>query len=100
MREYELYVVMDAAVEEKDVSALIDRLTGLISAGDGETGGEVIKVDMRGKRRLTYPIKKKVESQDIVFSFQTPPNTIAEMERILKLNEQVLRHLIVRRGEE
>jgi small subunit ribosomal protein S6 len=100
MREYELYVVMDAAAEEDDVSAFIERLTHMISAGDGTTSGEVIKVDVRGKRRLTYPIKKRVEGQDIVLNFQTPPRTLAELERILKLNEQVLRHLIVRQGEE
>jgi small subunit ribosomal protein S6 len=100
MREYELYVVMDAATEESDVSALIEKLTQMISAGDGKTSGEVIKVDVRDKRRLTYPIKKKVEGQDIILNFQTPPHTLAELERILKLNEQVLRHLIVRLGEE
>jgi len=100
MREYELYLVMDAGVEEKDVSALIEKMTQLISTGDGKTSGEVIKVDIRGKRRLTFPIRKKVESQDIILDFQSPPQVLAEMERILKLNEQVLRHLIVRLGEE
>jgi len=100
MREYELYLVMDAGAEEQDVSALIERLTQLISAGDGKTNGEVIKVDVRGKRHLTFPIKKKVESQDIIINFQTPPQALAEIERILKLSEQVLRHLIVRLGEE
>jgi small subunit ribosomal protein S6 len=100
MREYELYLVMDASVEEQDVSALVERLTQLISAGDGEMSGEVIKVDVRGKRRLAYSVKRSVEGQDVILTFQALPSVLVEMERILKLNEQVLRHLIVRLDEE
>ena len=96
MREYELYLVIDAEVEEEDVNAIVERMTELVTAGNGETGGEVIKVDARGKRRLAYPIKKKVESQDFVFTYHTPPQALTEIERVLKLDEQVLRYLIVR----
>jgi small subunit ribosomal protein S6 len=100
MREYELYLIIDGDVEEEAAEAIVEKVTQLISAGDGDAPGEVIKVSARGKRRLAYPIKKKVEGQDIILNFQTPPHTLAELERILKLNEQVLRHLIVRLGEE
>jgi small subunit ribosomal protein S6 len=100
MREYELYLVMDADSEEETVGALVERLTHLVSAGDGETSGEVIKVEARGKRRLAYAIKKKQEGQDILLSFQTPPPALPELERILKLDEQVLRYLIVRTDED
>ncbi|MGQ9600794.1 MAG: 30S ribosomal protein S6 [Anaerolineae bacterium] len=99
MREYELYLVLDAETEEPDVQAIIDRLTQIIQSGHNETRGEVIKVEMRGKRRLAYPIKKKMEGQDIVLNFQSPPPVPAEMERILKINERVLRYLIVRLDE-
>jgi small subunit ribosomal protein S6 len=100
MRQYELYLVIDADAEEEDVNAIVERMTQLISAGDGETSGEVIKVEARSKRRLAYPIKKKVEGQDIVLYFQTPSQALREMERILKLDEQVLRYLIVRTDED
>ena len=96
MRQYELYLVIDAESEEEDVNAIVERMTQLISAGNGGTSGEVIKVDARGKRRLAYPIKKKVESQDFVFTYHTPPQALTEIERVLKLDEQVLRYLIVR----
>ena len=99
MREYELYLVIDADVEEEDVNAIIERLTELIAVGDGETKGEVIKVDPRGKRRLAYPINKKRESQDIIFTLQTSPQALPEMERFLKLSEPVLRYLLVRTGD-
>jgi small subunit ribosomal protein S6 len=71
MRQYELYLVIDAEVEEEDVNAIVERMTQLISAGDGESSGEVIKVEARGKRRLAYPIGKKPEGQDIILYFQT-----------------------------
>ena len=100
MREYELYLVIDADAEEEAVSAIVERLTQLISEGVGDTSGEVIKVNSRGKRRLAYPIKKKLEGQDVLLTFQTPPQVLAEIDRILKLNEQVLRHLLVRTDEE
>jgi len=96
MREYELYLVIDADTEEEDVNAIVERVTQLVSVGEGETKGEVTKVDTRGKRRLAYTINKKQESQDIVLTFQTPPQALAEIERFLKLDEQVLRYLLVR----
>lgn len=99
MRQYELYLVIDADAEEEDVNAIVERMTQLISTGDGEAHGEVIKVEARGKRRLAYPIKKRVEGQDIILYFQTPSQILSEMERILKLDEQVLRYLIVRTDE-
>lgn len=99
MREYELYLVIDADAEEPDVSSLLERITQLIVAGDGETSGEMIKVESRGKRRLAFPIRGKLESQDVILNFRTPPQALPEMERILKLDELVLRYLIVRQDE-
>jgi small subunit ribosomal protein S6 len=99
MREYELYLVIDADAEEEAVDAIVERVSRLITASDGETTGEVIKVTARGKRRLAYPVKKKVEGQDVIVNFHTPPPALAEIERVLKLDEQVLRYLLVRTDE-
>ena len=99
MREYELYLVIDAASEEEDAAAVIERVTELVGVGDGITGGEVTKVDPRGKRRLAYPIKKKTESHDFILTVQTLPQALHELERYLKLNEHVLRYLLVRTDE-
>ena len=88
------------ASEEDAPEAIVAKMTELITAGDGTKAGEVIKVETRGKRRLAYPIRKKLESQDIILSFQTPPQALTEMERILKLDERVLRYLIVRTDEQ
>jgi small subunit ribosomal protein S6 len=100
MREYELYLVIDAEAEEETVTATLERVSQLIASGDGQTNGEVIKVENRGKRRLAFPLRNKLESQDVLFTFHAPPQTLPEVERILKLDEQVLRYLIVRMDED
>ena len=82
MREYELYLVIDAAAEEEAVSAIVERVTQLVAAGDGKTGGEMSKVEPRGKRRLAYPINRKVESQDVICTFQSAPQALPELERL------------------
>ena len=100
MREYELYLVIDGSAEEDAVTATLNRASQLITVGNGESNGQVIKVEARGKRRLAYPIGKRLEGQDFVVTFQTSPQALPELERALKLDEQVLRYLIVRLGED
>jgi small subunit ribosomal protein S6 len=99
MREYELYLVIDIDAEDEDVNSIVERVTQLILVGDGKASGEMIKVNARGKRRLAYPINNKAESQDVILTFRTGPQPLAELERFLKLNEQVLRYLVVRAEE-
>ncbi len=100
MREYELYLVIDGDVPDESVSAVVEKTSQMISTGAGGVAGEVIKVEARGKRRLAYPIKKKVEGQDVVMTFRSPPPALAELERTLKLDEQILRYLLIRRDED
>ena len=100
MRDYELYLVLNGLAEEEAVRATVDRASHIITAGSGETKGQVVKVEARGKRRLAYPIGKKLEGQDFVVTFQTPPQALPELERALKLDEQVLRYLVVRIGDD
>lgn len=99
MREYELYLVMDVDAEEDEIGALIERVTQLVTVGDGETSGAVTKVEARGKRRLAFPVNGKVESQDAVLTINTSPQALPELERFLKLDEQILRYLLVRTEE-
>ena len=99
MREYELYLVLDGEAEEEQVDSIVERTSQLITAGHGETAGEVDRVDVRGRRRLAYTIKKKREGLDYILTFHTPQTALPEIERYLKLDEQVLRHLLIRKGD-
>lgn len=95
MRSYELVLVVEAADEEA-IQALHERVTGLITTG----GGTVENVDAWGKRRLAYPINDLNEGHYTVFSFKGEPTVAAELDRILKITDGILRHLIVRLDEE
>ena len=95
MREYELTFVVRSNVEEPDLTAVIDRVKGLIS----DNGGEVTQLDLWGTRRLAYPINNLREGQYIFMLSQLPPQAISELDRSLNLSEDIMRHLFVRADE-
>ena len=96
MREYELTFIVRFDVEEPDLTAVIDRVKGLVV----DNGGEVIKLDLWGTRRLAYPINGMREGQYVFMLTRLPPNVIVELDRALNLIEQVIRHLFVRADEQ
>jgi len=93
VRPYEMMLVMKPDLEEETVDALLERLTGIVT---GE-GGAVDKVDRWGKRRTAYELKGYTEGFYVVIDFQAEPATASELERIVKLSDEVIRHLLVRR---
>jgi small subunit ribosomal protein S6 len=95
MREYELTIIVPSDVEEPDLMALIDRVKALIT----DQGGEVAKLELWGTRRLAYPIKQVREGQYVFMVTQLPPQALAEVDRGIKLSEDILRHLFVRIDE-
>jgi small subunit ribosomal protein S6 len=92
MREYELTFIVRSDVEEADLTAVIDRVKGLVT----DNGGEVVKLDLWGTRRLAYPIKHVREGQYVFMVTQLPPQSVTEVDRGIKLTEDILRHLFVR----
>ncbi len=95
MRDYELTLVVRPDVEDAALTALLDRVKGMVTA----TGGQVGSMDTWGRRTLAYPIKKIGEGQYFLIRAQLPPQALDELERNLKLTEQVLRFLLVRTDE-
>lgn len=92
MREYELMVILDAGLEEKDVKAAVDRfLTGLSGQG-----GKVINLDHWGKRRFSYEIRHMTEGHYAVVRFEATPEMVDELSRVLSLADQVIRHKVIR----
>jgi small subunit ribosomal protein S6 len=92
MREYELTFIVRSDVEESDQTAVIDRVKSLIT----NNGGEVVKLDLWGTRRLAYPIKDVREGQYVFMITNLPAQSVIEVERGIKLTENILRHLFVR----
>jgi small subunit ribosomal protein S6 len=92
MRHYELMVILDPEVEERTVAPSLDKYLSVIST----EGGSVDKVDIWGRRRMAFDIKKKSEGIYAVVDFTASADTAKELDRQLGLNEAVLRTKILR----
>lgn len=96
MRDYELMVVLSPELDEAGVDAATERLGTQISG----RGGEVVDLQKWGRRRLAYPIAKQRDGFYTVAKLKLAPGDADPLERSLRLNESVLRHLLVRLDEE
>lgn len=92
MRHYEVMVILDPSLEERTVGPSLDTYLNVIRT----SGGEVEKLDVWGRRRLAYEIKKKAEGIYAVIDVQATPEAVAELDRQLRLNESILRTKVVR----
>ena len=92
MKEYEIVYIFDSALEESTVNEKLERYHALI-AGDG--AGEVTAVDHWGRRQLAYPIEDKDNGYYVVVHATTAADRLPEFERLLTLDESLLRYLIV-----
>lgn len=91
MKDYEIVYIFDSTLEEEKVKSKLDRYHELVTQGDGE----ITAVDMWGRRQLAYPIAKKDAGYYVVVQFRTPAEALPEFERLLKLDDELLRYLIV-----
>jgi small subunit ribosomal protein S6 len=96
MRAYELMVIIDPEVEERTVESQLEKFLNVVR----NDGGTIDKVDIWGRRRLAYDIKKKSEGIYAVVNFTATPATAAELDRQLGLNETILRTKIIRPEEQ
>ena len=92
MHPYELMVILDPGIDERTVAPSMDKFLGVIRTA----GGEIQEIDIWGKRRLAYEIKKRSEGVYVVVSFTAEPATAKELDRQLGLSEQILRTKLVR----
>ena len=92
MRDYEIASILSVELDESGLAALTERIASWITAA----GGEVASVDNWGRRKLAYPIKKQREGHYVFWSASLPPAAPAEIERQMRLNEDVLRFMVVR----
>ncbi|EPY08536.1 30S ribosomal protein S6 [Paenibacillus sp. E194] len=91
MRKYELMYIIRPDVEQEAVQAVVEKFQGVISNG----GGEITKHDVMGKRRLAYEIKKLRDGVYVLVNFTAEPAVVAELDRQLKIADEIIRHLVV-----
>jgi small subunit ribosomal protein S6 len=92
VRHYELMVILNPDLEERTVSPLLDNYLNVVRTA----GGSVEKVDVWGRRRLSYEIEKKVEGIYAVVDLTSEPAAVQELDRQLNLNDEVLRTKVLR----
>jgi small subunit ribosomal protein S6 len=92
MRHYEMMIILDPALEENTVQPSLEQFLTVVTAG----GGTVDKVDVWGRRRLAYEIDKRSEGIYAVIDMMAVPDSVAELDRQLGLNEAVLRTKVLR----
>lgn len=89
MRKYEVMYIIRPDIEQEAVQAAVDKFQGIIS-----NGGEITKHEVQGKRRLAYEIKKFRDGVYVLVNFNAEPAVVTELERIMKISDEVIRYLI------
>ena len=92
MRDYEVMVIFDPDTEERTVQPTLDKHLKVITKG----GGTVDNVDIWGRRRLAYEIRKKSEGIYAVINVTAEPNDIKELDRQFTINESIMRTKVIR----
>lgn len=91
MREYELILIVHPDLDENAFNETLEKVQGWIT----ESGGEINKVDLWGKRKFAYLIHKQSEGQYVLMDTTMAPAFCAELERNLRFLEPVMRFLFV-----
>ena len=94
-QQYELMVILNPEIDERQVAPTLDKFLKVIT----NDGGSVDNVDVWGKRRLAYEIQKKNEGIYAVVNFTATSEATQELDRQLKLNEQIMRTKVLRAEE-
>ncbi len=92
MRDYEMMIIIDPTVDERNLGVFVDKLLQVVP----NEGGSLEKVDIWGKRRLAYDIDKRSEGIYVVVDMKATPETAKELDRQLGLNEVILRTKLLR----
>jgi small subunit ribosomal protein S6 len=95
VRKYEIIFIVKP-LEEEAVNAVVEKFTKLIA----NNGGTIDKEDRWGKKRLAYEIKDENEGYYVLFNVTCEPACVAECDRVMKITDELLKHMIVKSDEE
>jgi small subunit ribosomal protein S6 len=92
-RDYELGLIVNPEASEEETRGVIERVEQIVA----NHGGQVVRVNQWGRRRLAYPIERQRDGFYVFIDMILTPETVAELERTLRVSERVLRHMVRRR---
>jgi len=90
MRKYELVCVIQPDLDEAAFNVVVEKVKGWIS----DSGGTIDKVDVWGRRKLAYIIKKQREGQFVLLNMTMNPSATFDLERNLRYQEPIIRHML------
>ncbi len=91
IKQYESVVVINAALDDDHINGIIKTISSLIT----ENSGKIIDLNIWGRKRLAYPINKSKSGYYAVYRFTAPAELIAKLERMYRLDENVIRYLTI-----
>jgi small subunit ribosomal protein S6 len=91
MRPYEVVVIINSALEDQQIQAVVTRTTDSVKA----QGGSIGRIERWGRRKLAYEIQKKTDGYYVIIEISAEPASIKEINRGLTLSDEVLRHKII-----
>ena len=92
MNNYEVLYILNPDQDDEVISAQAGKFSGLVASN----GGEVLKTDMWGRRRLAYPINFKNEGYYVLMNIKAGSDLPAELERNFRISDEVMRYIVVR----
>ena len=92
MNKYESVIIINPSIEEQAIKDLIKKFSDLIN-----NNGKVESVEERGTQKLAYPIKKKEEGYYEIINFEAKPDSIDELERNYRIEDNVMKFIVVRK---
>ena len=95
MRDYEAMYILKTDLEEEAIDTAIARFEDVVKNGNGE----IVKTDRWGKRRLAFEVDGKFEGYYVLMNFKAEKETTQELERLLRLNDGIIRHLVINKEE-
>lgn len=95
MRHYETIFIIDPELPEDECSAVVEKFKGILE----KDGSEMVKVDLWGRRRLAYQVKKYTKGFFVLLEYGAKPAVVDELERNFKIDERVIRFLSVKLGD-
>ena len=95
MKAYELLFFVAPTISDEDCVAVMKRIETTIAEGEGK----VDNVDEWGKRKLAYEINGLTDGDYTLVNFHADPQNVAELDRVLRINDAVVRHMIVKRED-
>ena len=98
MRHYEAMYIVDADTPDENLEPIIEKYKKVVTDGGGEVS-EAVKWE-KGRRPMAYEIDKKREGMYILMQFTSSPEVPKELDRIFRINDEIMRHLVVRQDQD